>query len=174
MFQTDSRAFTHHSLKTCHVLSTFSQTYTLSFWQLEPKTSKLSFQPNSSWSGISFFWVLGSGFNHQQFETMWWGSGGGDRCVSGGQDWGLGGGGSGVGGEGALILPHPQVILFASGNHWLAPFTSADQEQKYHSVKNGLRAPVVKPASSTSRVQDPWRHPSVFPKSQPCSHYERA
>lgn len=31
---------------------------------------------------------------------------------------------------------------------------------------------MVRPASSTSRVQDPWRHPSFFPKSQPCSRYE--
>lgn len=29
---------------------------------------------------------------------------------------------------------HLAVILFGSGNQWLAPFTSADHEQKYHSA----------------------------------------
>lgn len=52
-----------------------------------------------------------------------------NRCVSGGQDWGL----------------HKSSCLGAGTTDWLAAFTSADQEQKYHSVKNGSRAPVVKP-----------------------------
>lgn len=37
---------------------------------------------------------------------------------------------------GALIFSHPkQSSCLESGNHWLAPFTSANQEQKCHSVK---------------------------------------
>ena len=102
-------------------------------------------------------WILGTRFRKNNMAELC--DGGGDRCQSGGQGRGL------RGGERALIFSHPQVIQFGSGNHWLAPFTSADQEQKYHSVKNGLRAPVVKQPSLTSRVQDPWLHPSIFCKS---------